>query len=246
MTSRLIKIPTSDLELSIPSNLIHETEDSSVYELYTPTGYKIIQKNIPLSNISELKCNIIANKLNHPAFLRMYKYYIKDDYIKLIIEPGSCNLKYFYEYNNVNEKIEISALLQLLSAIYYYSSYCIIHNDLFFRNVIVIESSLNNIDISLYNTNFNIPVFGYIFCIADFGMSTLIDTSDNSSDECNYKIDLIALFKSFFYHSKSEEFKDIVKNLYNLLLSSNINSYNDTMTFIFNCIVKVNSHLSKT
>lgn len=204
-----------------------------MYEIYTPNGFRLIQKNIPLTNTQELKCNIIANQINHPAFIHMYKYSVQSNYIKLIFESGMCNLKQFYELHDISEKIELSALLQLLSAIYYYSDVGIVHNDLFFRNVIVLDSDYESINVTLMCNDIKIPVYGYIFCIADFGMSSIL------ANDCDFKVDLMSLFKSFFHYSKSDIIKSIVRNMYDDLLITKIESCHDIMEFVYKCMVKV-------
>jgi hypothetical protein len=161
--------------------------------------------------------------------------------------------------NNYNYIIQHSFLIQLLTAISAYSKHKIVHNDLYPRNVLLLETNDKSFEYKLLDKTIIVPVYNKLACICDFGKSLLnhhvkkktkkmynitkhsktIDVQIYGKMYNNisiYKKDMLCLLSSFIVCSKNKKIIDKSIILLDRLNNYNVNKMKDIDRFLYDNI----------
>ena len=162
----------------------------------------------------------ILKNLNHPYIIKLYEYYVNDDYIFLInelSEEGDLQgkmrkIKIFPEF------IVKIIMLQVFKALMYLNEKSIIHGDLKLENILVVCYE-NKEEEKKQKNKKNYDNDGFINAIKND--IEIINNSINSVNTFNYKYKTIDL----------KQINELNKNLNNKYQRSNINSYGTNFKF---------------
>ena len=198
---------------------------------------KKIQKSNGLDE-KEVKQEIeILKKLNHPYILKLYEYYIEEDYIYLIEEyccEGDLSDK-LYKINIFPEFIVKILMMQIFKALMYLYTKKIIHGDLKLENILI--DSYNNEDIAestdTRNKNKN-NVDKFIKAI-EHDMVLVNNGLGNKGSNYNFvlgRVDSITVINkkiyetkkinNFKFHANKEEEKTNTKDIHNVYNSGKL------------------------
>ncbi len=198
---------------------------------------KKIQKSNGLDE-KEVKQEIeILKQLNHPYILKLYEYYIEEDYIYLIEEyccEGDLSDK-LYKINIFPEFIVKILMMQIFKALMYLYTKKIIHGDLKLENILI--DSYNNEDIAestdTRNKNKN-NVDKFIKAI-EHDMVLVNNGLGNKGSNYNFvlgRVDSITVINkkiyetkkinNFKFHANKEEEKTNTKDIHNVYNSGKL------------------------
>ena len=172
--------------------------------------HKSIEHEINVTN--EIK-KLIDNDIC-PNFIYMFGYSLDNRYIMMEYADGDMgNFLQTTHSDDVylNSNFQIYVALLTLHKILRYN-----HNDMCFPNIFY-KKITNEYDYFQYNINghiFNLPNDGYLFMIADFGMTEPSDSNKSKNDDLDklcvlYKIKLLAMNLKIYYGSLGNLMKSI-------------------------------------
>jgi len=226
---------------------INHGGQGAVYKLdKKDCGIAVVKKYFDNTDIEDIKNEIsglllVKELINDvcPNFLYLYHYSYDKRYI--IVEYCDGDLESLFLKNELPENVFKSLLIQVLCAIYAMQTIGLVHYDLKYRNIFYKKTTDEHISYKINNIIYNVPTYGYLVLIADFGLIKVIkDDMKKVIDEYYYY--------PLYSHNILSIIYTVIKDKINIdkyVLLNKLNEYNKIKKKVFSENLNYKKRISK-